>query len=238
MGKMKRLTAVAHLGILETAPLVIMLLVWGAGIYEAYFLTKIQSYIYTEPFYWVDILANSILVLAGSLSAMVLPTMYQNAKSEFSPGGVAISMQEILLIGLVTMAATIIPIVVWHKCVIALDEALALDKITKSVYKLRLDTIVTTIWMNIFLEFLLGVWSTYELNAFSNKLTIYRTGNKAKQLVPKSSSTKSENDTESSSTTKTVVPNSTTPPVDDKTKTTSFGGGRRRFDEKKLKNLL
>lgn len=188
MGKVKRISASIHLGILESVILVFILLVWTAGIYEAYFLSYIQGLIYHKgrelPIATFDIIANSIPIIIGSFSAMVLPVFLEKAKSEFSPGGSSISPLEIAVIFFLILLAMGMPFIMWHKCSVALEEAAKLNYISESAKKLRYDTIKTTIIANIVVDLLLGLWSIYEIETHNNKLKIIKIGKKKVKPQP------------------------------------------------------
>lgn len=187
MGVVKRISASIHLGILESVILVFIILVWTAGIYEAYFLSYVQGLIYNKggkpEIHLFDVLANSIPIIIGSFSAMVLPVFLEKSKSTVSLGGAEISPLEIAVMFFLILLAAGMPFIMWHKCSVALDEAAKLKYLTPSSVKLRYDTIQTTIIANLVVDLLLGLWSIYEIETHNNRLRVVKLGKKSKAKV-------------------------------------------------------
>lgn len=191
MGKVKEFTAKAHIGLLEAVILVFIILIWAAGFYEAYFLTKIQFLIYKETPGIFDWAANSFPIIIGSLMAMNLPTFIEHSKSKLSHNGMEISIIEMLLILLMLLIAIAMPYIMWEKCKYALDSALQLKLISVQQYTLRLSTIKWTISINLVVDFLLGLWSMYEVEKSNKKLRMVKLGRKPETTIPVTSSTSS-----------------------------------------------
>jgi cytoskeletal protein RodZ len=110
---------------------------------------------------------------------------------------------ELFLIILVLLLAFTMPMLMWYKCMTALNEALRLKLMTTSQYNLRKSTIIVTISANMGVDFILGLWSIYELQKDNGKLKTHKVKNPFKRRTNSVSPTPT-------STTKASTSSSTT----------------------------
>lgn len=184
MGIVKEYSAKLHIGILEAVIIVFILLVWLCGIYEAYFLTKLQMRVYKEDISIWDWIPNVALIILGSFSAMVVPQFIKSFKSKFSYGGAEIVPLEITLVIMLIGFSILVPYLMYFRCVEVLDVCLAKKIVDTHQYNLRLNTIESTIMLNAIADVLLGVWSLYEIDVHNNSLKTIVYG-KYKKSKPK-----------------------------------------------------
>lgn len=170
MGIVKEYSAKLHIGILEAVIIVFIVLVWLCGIYEAYFLTKLQMRVYKEDVSMWDWIPNVALIILGSFSAMTLPQFIKSFKSKVSYGGVEIVPLEITLVLMLIGFSVLVPCLMYFRCVEVLDVCLAKKIVDTHQYNLRLNTIESTIMLNAIADVLLGLWSLYEIDVHNNNL--------------------------------------------------------------------
>lgn len=194
MSKIKEFTAKVHLGILESSTLVLLILVGLLGWYEGYFLTEMTFIVYGKKPELPDYISNYAPVLMASLLTMCVPLFVQHSKSKYSFGGSEISPLELMLTICMVGGSMLVYGYIYLKTMESLDAVLSLKKMSQQAYNLRVSTFTMTIVVNLFIDFLLGMWSIYEVESHNDNLKTIKTGKYKKKQKVENKKNKEEED--------------------------------------------